>query len=60
MSRQIVFGLHNFIAEEADEISFGVGEPIIVLERDDQFQDGWWKVLGCLYRYDFADIGTKH
>ncbi|KAJ3253221.1 polar growth protein [Boothiomyces macroporosus] len=42
MQRLIVYGKHNFAAEESDEISFKAGEPIIVLEKDEQFGDGWW------------------
>ncbi|KAJ3268998.1 polar growth protein [Terramyces sp. JEL0728] len=42
MQRLIVYGKHNFLAEESDEISFKAGEPIIVLEKDENFGDGWW------------------
>ncbi|KAJ3317877.1 polar growth protein [Boothiomyces sp. JEL0866] len=42
MQRLIVYGKHNFSAEESDEISFKAGEPIIVLEKDENFGDGWW------------------
>lgn len=27
-----------------DEIDFKVGEPIVVLERDEEFNDGWFRV----------------
>lgn len=40
----IVYALHDFEAENQDELSFGVGEAIIVLERDDQYGDGWFQV----------------
>jgi hypothetical protein len=44
MSRTIAYGIHNFVAEEDDEISFKAGEPIILLELDEVYGDGWWKV----------------
>lgn len=39
-----LYGLHEFIAENPDEVSFRVGETIIVIEKDDAYQDGWWQV----------------
>jgi len=39
----IVFGKHQFVAEEDDEIEFKTGDPILVLEKDEEFNDGWWK-----------------
>lgn len=42
--RQIVYAIHNFDAENDDEITFKIGEPIEVLERDEKYQDGWWQV----------------
>ncbi|KAL6594505.1 hypothetical protein U3516DRAFT_833915 [Neocallimastix sp. 'constans'] len=41
----IVFGKHQFEAEEEDEVNFQTGDPILVLEKDEEFNDGWWK--GC-------------
>ncbi|KAI8865988.1 hypothetical protein GQ42DRAFT_181600, partial [Ramicandelaber brevisporus] len=38
----IVYAIHDFIPENEDEVSFRAGEPIVVIERDDQFGDGWW------------------
>ncbi|KAI1309708.1 polar growth protein [Mortierella claussenii] len=38
-----VWAIHNFEAEAADEISFHIGEPITVIQRDDLYQDGWWE-----------------
>lgn len=38
-----VFALHTFTAENDDELSFSHGEFLTVLERDEQFGDGWWK-----------------
>lgn len=39
----IIFGKHQFIAEEDDEIEFQTGDPILVLEKDEAYNDGWWK-----------------
>lgn len=40
----IVYAVHNFEAENEDEINFSVGEPIVVLEKDEKYLDGWWQV----------------
>ncbi|KAL0093218.1 hypothetical protein F4703DRAFT_1730435 [Phycomyces blakesleeanus] len=40
---EIVYAVHNFEAENEDEIAFGIGEPIQVLERDEKYHDGWWQ-----------------
>ncbi|KAK9897457.1 hypothetical protein P389DRAFT_57275 [Cystobasidium minutum MCA 4210] len=40
---EVVYGAHEFEAENQDEISFKAGERIIVLEKDDQYHDGWWQ-----------------
>ncbi|KAG2218743.1 hypothetical protein INT45_003061 [Circinella minor] len=34
---------HDFIGENEDEISLKKGEHVIVIEKDDEFQDGWWR-----------------
>ncbi|KAI8342084.1 hypothetical protein BC941DRAFT_466985 [Chlamydoabsidia padenii] len=39
----IVYVIHQFEAENEDEITLRIGDPVIVLERDDGFEDGWWK-----------------
>lgn len=44
MAQQVVYAIHNFDAENDDEINFRVGDPIVVLERDDKYMDGWWQV----------------
>lgn len=41
---EYVYALHDFLPENEDEISFRAGEPIEVIEKDDQFGDGWWQV----------------
>lgn len=40
----VVYVIHQFEAENEDEISLCIGDPVVVLERDDGFGDGWWKV----------------
>jgi hypothetical protein len=44
MTNTIVYAIHNFEAENEDEINFSVGEPITVLEKDEKYLDGWWQV----------------
>jgi hypothetical protein len=39
-----LWALHDFDAENPDEVSFRAGEPVIVVERDDAYGDGWWQV----------------
>ncbi|GAA5964762.1 hypothetical protein JCM3765_002546 [Sporobolomyces pararoseus] len=38
-----VWALHAFEAENDDELAFEAGERIVVLERDDQYGDGWYQ-----------------
>lgn len=52
MPEEIVYALHNFEAENEDEISFTTGEPIVVLEKDEKYQDGWWQVITLLILTD--------
>lgn len=40
---EIVYTVHKFEAENIDEISINVGEKVIILEKDEGFNDGWWK-----------------
>jgi len=44
----VVYALHAFEAENEDELAFEAGERIIVLERDDQYGDGWYQVCDQL------------
>ena len=41
---EYVYALHDFLPENEDEISFRAGEPIEIIEKDDQYGDGWWQV----------------
>lgn len=38
----ILYALHDFEAENADELSFSAGEPITLIEADDAYDDGWY------------------
>ncbi|KAE8227137.1 hypothetical protein CF319_g335 [Tilletia indica] len=38
----ILWALHDFEAEQPDEVSFKAGEKIVVVEKDDEFSDGWY------------------
>ncbi|KAH7887418.1 hypothetical protein F5I97DRAFT_1860224 [Phlebopus sp. FC_14] len=40
---EYVYALHDFQPEHEDEIAFRAGQPIEVLEKDDQYNDGWWQ-----------------
>lgn len=42
--QEVVYTVHKFEAENVDEISINVGEQVIVLEKDEGFNDGWWQV----------------
>ncbi|OAV93000.1 hypothetical protein PTTG_27446 [Puccinia triticina 1-1 BBBD Race 1] len=39
----IVYAIHDFQAENPDELSFTAGEAIEVTEKDDLYGDGWWQ-----------------
>ena len=41
---EYVYARYDFVPENEDEISFCAGERIEVVEKDDIYQDGWWKV----------------
>ncbi|KZP00305.1 hypothetical protein CALVIDRAFT_595672 [Calocera viscosa TUFC12733] len=40
---EFVYALHDFVAEHEDEIPFRAGERIEIVEKDDEFGDGWWQ-----------------
>jgi hypothetical protein len=42
---EVVYAVHNFEAENPDEIAFRIGDPITVIEKDEKFLDGWWQVI---------------
>lgn len=57
---ETVYAVHNFEAENDDELTFQIGEPVIVIQKDDGFNDGWWKVRvneNCMKR---LYLGDKH
>ncbi|KAJ1907420.1 hypothetical protein IWQ60_011867 [Tieghemiomyces parasiticus] len=45
-------GLHDFTADHEDEISFREGECIVVIEKDEVYNDGWWQG-----RNEHGDVG---
>lgn len=55
---ETVYAVHNFEAENHDEIAFKIGEPIIVLEKDEEYRDGWWQV--CNTKSMFVRGYTMH
>ncbi|KAG8976263.1 polar growth protein, partial [Tulasnella sp. 427] len=40
---EYVWALHDFQPEHEDELSFRAGDRIEVVEKDDQYGDGWWQ-----------------
>ncbi|GAA5805670.1 hypothetical protein EDC94DRAFT_549804 [Helicostylum pulchrum] len=40
---EVVYTIHKFEAENVDEISINVGEKVIVLGKDEGYNDGWWQ-----------------
>ena len=44
MADEIVYAIHDFVAENEDEIPFNAGDSIVVLEKDEKYMDGWWQV----------------
>ena len=41
---EYVYARHDFSPEHEDELSFRAGERIEVVEKDEFYNDGWWKV----------------
>ena len=41
---EYVYAQHDFLPKYEDEMSFHVGELIEVIEKDDTYGDGWWRV----------------
>lgn len=39
---EYVYAVHEFKPENDDEIAFRIGERIEIVEKDDQYGDGWW------------------
>jgi len=54
---EYVYALYDFLPEHEDEVDFLAGERIEVVERDDQFGDGWWQVCSKapIYNNRIAD-----
>jgi hypothetical protein len=43
-THETAYVIHDFNATNEDEISLKAGEPVLVLEKDDLYNDGWWQV----------------
>lgn len=52
MAEDTFWAIHAFEAENPDEITFNVGEPIVIIERDDQYGDGWWQVRRLFFLFE--------
>lgn len=42
---EYVYVVHHFQPENEDELELRTTECVEVLEKDDEFGDGWWQVL---------------
>ena len=40
---EYVYALYNFEAENPDEVSFRVGERVLIVEKDEAYGDGWYQ-----------------
>jgi hypothetical protein len=54
----VVKAVHSFIAEHGDELEFQAGEHIEIIEKDDAFGDGWWRVGLSLDTLLMDRVGT--
>ena len=45
---EYVYALHDFAPENPDEVPFKAGDSIEVIEKDELYGDGWWKVSVCV------------
>ena len=57
---EYVYALHDFQPENEDEVAFHPGERIEVLEKDDEFGDGWWKVSTLIRLRQFPEPLSYH
>lgn len=57
---EYVYALHDFHPEHEDEIAFYAGQPIEVMERDDQYSDGWWQVSNIRYFHPAHGHAWRH
>ncbi|KAI8094935.1 uncharacterized protein B0P05DRAFT_576982 [Gilbertella persicaria] len=39
----VLYTIHKFVAENVDEISINVGEKVVILEKDEGYNDGWFQ-----------------
>lgn len=57
---ETVYAVHNFEAENDDELSFQIGEKVFVIQKDDGFGDGWWKVSIAIGLLWYTNQGGTH
>ncbi|CAG8475009.1 25938_t:CDS:10 [Gigaspora rosea] len=65
---ETVYAIHNYCAQNDDELTFKVGDPILVLEKDEMYWDGWWQgqdILGQIgssknARSSVSSSGSNH
>lgn len=37
-----VYGLYDYVAHNADELSFHVGDEVLILQKGDDLEKDWW------------------
>lgn len=47
---EFVTALHDFVAEDEEDLPFRSGDRIEVIEKDGSYDDAWWKVCIFLLR----------
>ena len=52
---ETVYAIHSFEPDNIDEVGFNVGDPIIVLEKDEGYNDGWWQVNQTMFFINIID-----
>lgn len=50
MMPEFVTALHDFVAEDEEDLPFRSGDRIEVIEKDGSYDDAWWKVCIFLLR----------
>jgi hypothetical protein len=51
-----VIAIHKFDAENDDELPFDVGERLVVVEKDEVYGDGWWRVSLSFFFFACSDL----
>ena len=53
---EIVTALHDFVAEDEEDLPFSAGDRIEIIEKDGSYDDGWWKVCSFLLGRRWKDL----